>query len=385
MRLLHDVTLYELLVKIPTLSGLTTKSENTSSLRSLQVNAVLPSPLMNSMWAALKGNSQMSNTTKLSILFVFIWSTAFIAFKYCAPYAEPATFTVVRVSLVATVLLLILTFTQSEWPRQWSAVFHSAVVGVLIHGVYVAGSFASINRGLDVGLCALILSLQPLLTALLSFVFLGEKITARKLLGIGAGTAGVALLVLQNQPDELLTGFQSQNINQARNSVDAIALCVLALIAFTVASIYQKRLCGSTPVVSGAFIQFLAATLFMLPIAIAFETMHIEWNLQFVFGLGWLVLVLSLGAMFLLMHLIKAKDAGSVANLFFMVTPLVAILSWLLFNETLTVMSIAGMLLCTAGIAIANYTGPKTETKRPATAFLKTNPALKGTRIKQNA
>lgn len=323
------------------------------------------------------GNIQMSSTTKLSVLFVFVWSTAFIAFKYCSLYAEPATFTVVRVSLVAAVLLLILTFSKSQWPRQWSAIFHSAVVGVLIHGVYVSSSFASIDQGLNVGLCALILSLQPLLTVLLSFSFLGEKITARKLFGIAAGTAGVALLVLQSQTDELLAGFQSHTISHVENSIGSVALCVLALVAFTVASIYQKRFCGSTPLVSGAFIQFFAATLFMLPIALVFETMQIEWNLQFVLGMGWLVLVLSLGAMFLLMLLIKAKDAGSVANLFFMVTPLVAIQSWFLFNETLSMMSIAGMILCTAGVAVANYTGPKKDTKCPANAHMKTSPDLR--------
>lgn len=327
------------------------------------------------------GNIQMSNTTKLSVLFVFVWSTAFIAFKYCSPYAEPATFTVVRVSLVAAVLLLILTFTKSQWPRQWSAIIHSAVVGVLIHGVYVSSSFASIDQGLDVGLCALILSLQPLLTALLSFSFLGEKIIARKLIGIAIGTAGVALLVLQGQPDEPLAGFQSHTISHADNNIGAVALCLLALVAFTVASIYQKRFCGSTPLVSGAFVQFFAAALFMLPIALAFETIQLEWNLQFVLGMGWLVLVLSLGAMFLLMLLIKAKDASSVANLFFMVTPLVAIQSWFLFNETLSMISIAGMLLCTAGIAVANYTGPKTDKKCLATAYLKASPDLRGTRM----
>jgi len=299
----------------------------------------------------------MSYTSRLSLLFVFLWSTAYIAFEFCSAYAEPATFTLLRVVLVSIVLFLLLVFTKTRWPASWLAVFHSAVVGILIHGIYAGGSFASVYHGMDIGYCALILSLQPLLTVLLSCGFLGERITTRKLIGIAAGSTGVALLVLQGSPVEPHDVVQHAQANANENSFEAVCLSVVALVAFSVATIYQKRFCGNTPMVSGAFVQYSAAAVFLLPIVLIFESLNIEWNIYFGFGLGWLVLVISTGAMFLLMSLIKSEEAGSVANLFYLVTPLVAIEAWILFDESLSPLSIAGVLLCTAGVAVVNYSG----------------------------
>ena len=294
----------------------------------------------------------MSYTSRLSIAFILLWSTAFIAFEYCAPYVEPATFISIRVFLVSVVLLITILVMKSSWPESWAAVFHSAVVGILIHGVYAAGSFASIHQGLSAGYCALILNLQPLLTVVLSCFFLREKITSRKLMGVIAGTAGVAVLVLENQfaNDAQLSDFGG--------SFQSVLLCVLALFAFTFATIYQKRFCCNTPLTTGGFIQFFSAMIFILPFALLFETNEIEWRLQFGFGLGWLVLGISTGAMFILMLLIKNKDAGSVANLLYLVTPLVAIQAWILLDQSLSMTSVLGVLMCTAGVAVVNYSAP---------------------------
>lgn len=299
----------------------------------------------------------MSYTSRLSIAFIFLWSTAFIAFEYCAPYVEPATFISIRVFLVSVVLLIIILAMRSSWPKARAAVFHSAVVGMLIHGVYAGGSFASIHQGLSPGYCALILNLQPLLTVILSCFFLGEKITSRKLMGVIAGTAGVAVLVLDSQytKDTQLSDFGS--------SFESVLLCVLALFAFTLATIYQKRYCCNTPLITGGFIQYFSALLFIAPFALFFETNTIEWSLQFGLGLGWLVLGISTGAMFILMLLIKNKDAGSVANLLYLVTPSVAIQAWILFDQSLSMTSVLGVLMCAAGVAVVNYSAPVTRRK----------------------
>ncbi len=302
----------------------------------------------------------MSYTSRLSIAFIFLWSTAFIAFELCAPYVEPATFISLRVSLVAAVLLCAITVTRSNWPASWLAVFHSAVVGVLIHGVYAWGSFSSIYQGLSVGYCALILNLQPLLTVILSCVFLHEKITSRKLIGIIAGTLGVAVLVLDSQ---LANDAQLNDFDSNSSSIESVLLCVIALFAFTVATIYQKRFCSNTPLIAGGFIQYFSAAIFILPIALFFETSQIEWSLQFGLGLGWLVLAISTGATFILMYLIKNKDAGSVANLLYLVTPLVAIQAWILFDQSLSMISVLGILMCTAGVAVVNYCAPAKQNK----------------------
>lgn len=148
--------------------------------------------------------------------------------------------------------------------------------------------------------------------------------------------------------------IQGDIVLETGNSLLAVSLCFVALMAISIATIIQKCCCSEVGLMPGACIQFSSAAVFMLPFALMLETTEINWNLRFVVGLGWLILLISLGAMSLLMMLIRRGDAGSVANLFYLVTPLVALEAWLLFDEELTNQSVAGMVVCTIGVLIVN-------------------------------
>jgi len=291
---------------------------------------------------------------RIPLLFVFLWSSAYIAIEFCSAHVEPSTFVVIRALSTTIVLLSIALFVQIEWPRRWQEYFYSSVVGILLHGVYAGGLFASIYHGIDVGLCALILSLQPILTVLLSSTFLKEKLTRRKVFGILLGFIGVSIVILEGHTNTAQLLLQNGRDSGDGSGLPALFLCCLALLGISCGTIVQKRYCSQTKPIPGTCIQYSAAAIFMFPIAMTFETMQVDLNLSFVLGLSWLVVFVSIGAMCLLMILIKNEDAGSVASLLYLVTPLVALEAWLLFGDQVTEIALAGMLLCMAGVVVVN-------------------------------
>lgn len=312
----------------------------------------------------------------IPLLFVFLWSTGFIGSKLGAPYAEPATFLLVRMSITALILIVIVLWQRKRWPSRAMDFVHSAVVGVLLHGVYLGGVFYAISTGTNAGLSALVVGLQPVLTVALSAIWLGEPITGRKIAGLVAGFVGVALVIQQTnllpasesgsstaliKPDSGETLFGQGLINGMGSTV-GLAMCFVALLAITIGTIYQKRFCTNTELLPGACIQYVAVTLFLLPFALIFETMVIKWSPTFIFALAWLILVLSLGAVFLLMILIKQGEAGRVSSLFYLVPPVVAIEAWILFNERLTLLSFVGMALCVFGVMLV-VSGPQKQSR----------------------
>ncbi|MBX2884321.1 MAG: DMT family transporter [Granulosicoccus sp.] len=303
----------------------------------------------------------MSRSVRIPLLFVLLWSSSYIAFAFCSDHIEPATFIVIRASMTALLLYLIVVVIKSKWPQRRIDIFYSIVVGVLIHGVYAGGSFASIYHGLDVTICALILSLQPLLTILLSSTFLGERITSLKIAGILAGLIGVSMIIMDGQAVPAIWADDAAVMKN--DSVLAVALCFMALLAISGATIIQKRFCTHTELLPGACIQYAAAALFALPVAFFLETMHVDWNPDLFLGMSWLVIVISVGAVSLLMMLINRGDAGSVANLFYLVTPLVAIQAWLFFDEKLSASGLLGMVLCLLGVVVVGFV---TTTKQTA-------------------
>lgn len=273
-------------------------------------------------------------------LFVFLWSTGFIGTKLGIPYAEPLTFLFVRFLGASILLLVLVPVFKEPWIRRWSHLGHASVVGVLLHGFYLGGVFIAIDRGVDAGFSALVVGLQPLCTVLLAALWLKESITQRKLLGILLGLMGVMVVVFDR-------GFSVQGLDKI-----GFAFCLFALLGITTATLYQKRFCADIPMVSGAAVQYLAVALVVLPLALRFEDNHIQWAPTFLFALSWLVLVLSLGAVLLLMLLLRHGEAGNVASLFYLVPPIVAVEAWLLFEEALSVIAILGFVMCALGVAL---------------------------------
>ena len=278
-------------------------------------------------------------------LFVLLWSTGFIGARLGMPHAEPMTFLALRFALTAACLMAGALLWRAAWPSRPAEWGHLAVAGLLMHGVYLGGVFVAIRLGLEAGLSALIVSLQPLLVAAAAPFLLAERVGARRWLGLGLGLLGVSLVL-------------GGKLGHGAASFWAVAACLGALGGITVGTLYQKRWCTGQDLRTGNLIQFAAAAAACWLVALLFETRHIDWVPELVFALLWLVVVLSLGAIPLLYLLLRRGAASQVASLFFLVPPTTALIAWPLFGERLGPIELAGMVLTVAGVALVNSKRP---------------------------
>jgi drug/metabolite transporter (DMT)-like permease len=273
------------------------------------------------------------------LLFVLLWSTGFLGARLGLPHTQPLTFLLIRYLAVIGLMAPIAWLTRAPWPGQRRDFFHIGVAGLLIHGVYLGGVFIGISQGLPAGVASLIVGLQPLLTAVGAGWLLQETVLRRQWLGLFMGLVGVGLVVA----GKLGTSF----------GMAAVVPVVVALIGITLGTLYQKRFCPALDWRTGAVIQFVPTALLTAVTAYVSGPMTVEWVGEFVFALGWLVLVLSLGAVSLLNWLIRQSSAVNVASLFYLVPPCTALFAWALFGETLSGIAILGMLLAVAGVYMA--------------------------------
>jgi drug/metabolite transporter (DMT)-like permease len=269
-------------------------------------------------------------------LFVFLWSTGFIGAKYGLPYAEPLSFLLVRYGFVISLMLLIALATRAPWPKDPAQWLHIGVSGVLVHAIYLGGVFVAIKHGLPAGITALVVGMQPLLTAFGAGWLLGEKVSGRQWGGLALGFVGVGLVVSGKLGDAALGPM--------------LIPALVALLGITAGTLYQKRFCAKFDLRTGSVIQFVP-TAIVTAIAIAlFEDFRIEWTGDFIFALGWLVLVLSLGAISLLNLLIRSGSAVNVASLFYLTPLSTALIAWAIFGEKLTLTATVGMALAISGV-----------------------------------
>ncbi|MDD2884742.1 MAG: DMT family transporter [Dechloromonas sp.] len=270
------------------------------------------------------------------VLFVFLWSTGFIGAKYGLPYAEPLSFLLTRYGLVIALMGGLALLMRAPWPRERAQWGHIAVSGVLVHGVYLGGVFVAIKQGLPAGVTALVVGMQPLLTACGAGLLLGERVSLRQWAGLLLGLLGVGLVVSGKLGDGALGPM--------------LLPAVLALLGITAGTLYQKRYCARFDLRTGSLIQF-GPTALLTAVAVAgFEEYRIEWTGDFVFALTWLVLVLSLGAISLLNVLIRNGSAVNVASLFYLTPPTTALIAWAIFGETLTLTALLGMAVAVSGV-----------------------------------
>lgn len=286
-------------------------------------------------------NSHSSFARAAPALFVFLWSTGFIGSRLGLPYCEPMTFLTWRFAIVALLLVVIVRVTGSRPPPRWQDYGHLAISGVLLHTVYIGAVFSAIDNGLTSGLAALIVGVQPLVTAVMVGPLLGERLVARQWVGFVLGFGGLVLVL-------------SKAFDRGQLPLHAVGLALLGLAGITLGTLYQKRHVVNVDLWSGSLVQFIAALIPGAAIALAFETGDIEWSGRFVFALAWLCLVLSLGAISVLWYLIKHGAAAQVASLFYLVPPATAVEAWLLFDETLTVSQMAGIAVTAFGVALIN-------------------------------
>jgi drug/metabolite transporter (DMT)-like permease len=271
--------------------------------------------------------------------FVFLWSTGFIGAKLGLPYAQPVTFLLLRFAFVLALMFPIALALRARWPASPAQVAHIGVAGVLLHGGYLGGVFTAIHSGMSAGLAALIVGLQPVLTAIAVAPILRERVSARQWLGLALGFGGVALVVAQRATLAGLTPFGG-------------AMIALALVSITAGTVYQKRFCGAFDLRTGSVIQFVAAGAVLAPFAFAFEHEPVRWTGELVFAMAWLVLVLSIGAISLLTLLIRRGATTKVASLFYLVPPFTAVIAFLIFDERLGALGIAGFALAVIGVAL---------------------------------
>ena len=279
-------------------------------------------------------------------VFVLIWSTGFIVAKFGLPYAPPLTFLAIRYFLSIVCFLVWIWLSRAVWPRGFQQWLHLAVTGVLMHAAYLGGVWVAIKGGMGSGLTALIVGLQPVLTALwVSWIASGDarqagsKVTSRQWMGLLLGLGGLLLVVAR----KFGTGSE----------VTALTLgcAVFALFSITAGTLYQKRFVQPTDVRSANAIQLGAALLVTLPF-VFLEGEAIVWNPQFVGAMAWSVLALTLGGSSLLYLLIQRGAATAVTSLLYLVPPTTALMAWMLFDEAITLATIVGTALTALGVSL---------------------------------
>jgi drug/metabolite transporter (DMT)-like permease len=279
----------------------------------------------------------------MPLLFVLIWATGFIVARLVEPHAEPLTFLLMRYAMTASVFALIAVVAGARWPetpRDWA---NALVAGVLFQCIYLGGVFWATQNGMPAGLAALIAGLQPLLTALLSYPLLGERVRPVQWTGVVIGFAGAVLVLL---PRLGTTG----SVPTA-----SVGVCFVAVLGITLGTIWQKRTAGRSDLRTNAAVQFAGAAV-TLPVAALTESWTFDGSAPAWIGLLWSVFGLSVGAISLLLILIRRGAVAGVASLFYLVPPVVAVMAYLLFDERLVGIQIVGMLLAAFGVALANET-----------------------------
>ena len=274
-------------------------------------------------------------------VFVVLWASGFIGAKLGLPYAEPLTFLALRMFGVVVLLGLFMLIAGAKWPGREGAL-DSYVTGVLMHALYLGGVYISIAKGLPAALSALVVGLQPLLTSTIANRLLGERVAPRQWVGLVLGLSGVYLVV----QDKATVG--------AATPLAWIA-AVVGLVAITIGTVYQKRFGSGIDWRPAMFIQYAAAGILFALGATAFETRTVHWTPEFLFALGWLVFVLSFGAIWLLYFLIRRAAATRVVSLFYLTPPVTALMAWSLFGERLAPLALVGMAVCVAGVFLANW------------------------------
>ena len=274
-------------------------------------------------------------------VFVVLWASGFIGAKLGLPYAEPLTFLALRMFGVVVLLGLFMLIAGAKWPGREGAL-DSYVTGVLMHALYLGGVYISIAKGLPAALSALVVGLQPLLTSTIANRLLGERVAPRQWVGLVLGLSGVYLVV----QDKATVG--------AATPLAWIA-AVVGLVAITIGTVYQKRFGSGIDWRPAMFIQYAAAGILFALGATAFESRTVRWTPEFLFALGWLVFVLSFGAIWLLYFLIRRAAATRVVSLFYLTPPVTALMAWSLFGERLAPLALVGMAVCVAGVFLVNW------------------------------
>ena len=269
-------------------------------------------------------------------LFVLLWSTGFVGAKYGLPYADPFIFLSVRILIAAILLFALASMLKMPLGIGRQAVARSGLIGFFLHACYLGGVFYSISLGLQAGVAAVVTSLQPVLVSVFAVKVLGEQLRRTQIAGLLTGLVGV-VLVLGPSID-------------AQIPKPAIIAILVALMGSTTATLLQKKLGADIPLISGTAYQYLFSGCVLGLIALATQETSITWNLRFALAFVWLIVILSVGAILLLLWLLNTGSAAKVSSLFYLVPPATAIEAFFLFGEKVNAQGFLGIGITALGV-----------------------------------
>ena len=283
-------------------------------------------------------------TTPLWILcapamFVLFWASGFPITKLGLEFTPPFTMLAIRSAMTVALMLVVICFVRSRWPRTWTEAGHIAVSGFLMQSAYLGAMFIALDQGVSQGVAALVAGMQPLLTAAIVGRFLGEQVTPRQWIGFVLGFAGLGLVM-------------SERITLGTATALGFFVIALTPIFITAGSLYQKRFCADMDLRTGVIIQHTVAGLANFAMASAIETRAVEWTAELLFVLIWLVLVLSFGAVNLYYILLRRGEAARVSSLFFLTPPSAAVLGYLTYGEAFGLTALIGFAVSVGGVAL---------------------------------
>jgi drug/metabolite transporter (DMT)-like permease len=274
-------------------------------------------------------------------IFLLLWASGFAFAKLGLKHAQPLTFLSLRFGIVVAVFGLLFLAMRPRTPRRLSDWLHLAVVGFLIQSVYFGFAYAGMNLGVSAGIAALIASMQPLVVALAAPWLVGERIAAKKWIGLLVGAVGAAMVIVAD------ASFQAK--------LDyGLILCAFSTVGMAAATIYQKRFPVDAHPVTVSLVQYVVGLVTLAPFALAFEKVEIDWTFELVSSLLFLVVANSIIAVSLLLFMIGRSQVSRVSALFFLVPPVAAIFSWLLLGETFTLTAFVGMIVASIGVYIVS-------------------------------
>ncbi|MFA7416833.1 MAG: DMT family transporter [Rhizobium sp.] len=277
-------------------------------------------------------------------LFVLLWSTGWVVAKYANLFADPLTFLALRYGVAAVLFYLVCRFTGVSWPRSRAAILHATVSGMLLHGLYLGMVWWAIGQGVPAALSGIIAGLQPLMTGLAAAYLIGERLSFSQRIGLFLGFAGVAIAVLP----------KVFSIDADVIPAYAVAVNVLGMACVTAGTIYQKRYLREGDLRAVATLQYLGALIVTIPASLLLEDLRVDWGQELFAALAWSVVGISMGAVALLLYLIRRGDVSKAASLIYLVPPLAALEAALMFGERLTLPMIIGTGVVVAGVYLTN-------------------------------
>jgi drug/metabolite transporter (DMT)-like permease len=279
-------------------------------------------------------------TTLIPFLFVWLWSTGFVGARFGLPYIEPFFILTWRFALTIPVFLVLIVVLRKRWlnPGQIGV---QMIVGAILHGLYLGGVFYAISIGTPAGISAIIVGIQPILTAAINRVLFGQLVSRRQTLGLVLGFAGLLAVILG-----------SAEISGSSVGLLGLTACIVALFGITIATIIQKHYGAGTPLMAGTLWQYVGSLIVVAIASLFLETHEVDAQWQLYAALFWMVIPLSTAAVLLLMYMISVGEVAKVTSYFYLVPPVAVVQTWWLFDEALSVMSLVGCLVVVLGVAL---------------------------------